>query len=180
MAINLDSVQYVVDLETLSTRKNAAIVSIGCVEFSLKDGILDEYFVNISPKSAKEHGLHIDKSTVQWWADQTQEARDSWMKDPVDLKTGLMGFEQFYQKACPIWGFGADFDIAILESAFYAIDYHKDKVYGEHLPWRFWDVYCLRTLSNVVKMKLEKTGINHNALHDAHAEAELIMKILKS
>ena len=180
MRIQQDDVQYVVDLETLSTRKNAVIVSIGAVAFSLRKGIIDEFEVNITPQSGKEVGLHIDKSTVQWWSEQSQEARDSWMENPTNIKDGLMQFENFYNRGCAIWGFGADFDIAVLESAFYAIGFHKDKPYGQHLPWQFWDVYCLRTMSNILSMKLEKTGTNHHALHDALAEAELIMKMLKT
>lgn len=180
MRIKQGDLQYVVDLETLSTRKNAAIVSIGAVAFSLEKGIIDEFEVNITPHSGKAAGLHIDKSTIQWWSEQSKEARDSWMKDPVSIEEGLAKFENFYNKGCPIWGFGADFDIAILESAFFAIGWHKDKPYGQHIPWQFWDVYCLRTLSNIVGIKLQKTGTNHHALHDAIAEAELILKILKT
>ena len=38
----------------------------------------------------------------------------------------------------------------------------------------------MRTLTSILGRKLEKTGINHNALHDAIAEAKLIMDMLKS
>ena len=102
------------------------------------------------------------------------------MKDPVPLTEARHKFADFYEVGNPIWGFGANFDISILESAYYAIGYDKDKGYGEHLPWKFWDIYCLRTLANVLGKKLQKTGVNHNALHDAIAEAKLIIEILKS
>ena len=96
------------------------------------------------------------------------------------MPEALHRLADFYEEKSPIWGFGANFDITILESAYYAIGYNKDNKDGEFLPWKFWDIYCLRTLSNIVNKKLQKTGINHNALHDAIAEAKLIIEILKS
>ena len=180
MRIKPSQPQFVVDLETLSTHANGCIVSIGAVKFSLEEGILEEFFVNVDPQSCKDVGLHFDKNTIEWWTKQSKEARDAWMKDPVPLTEALNKFADFYEPGNPIWGFGANFDIVLLESAYYAIGYDKDKVYGEHLPWKFWDIYCLRTLANVLGKKLEKTGVNHNALHDAIAEAKLIIEILRS
>ena len=180
MIIKPNQPQFVVDLETLSTRANACIVSIGVVKFTIQDGILEEFFVNVDPASCKEYGLHFDKDTIEWWTKQSKEARESWQKDPVSLPEALHRLADFYEKKSPIWGFGANFDITILESAYYAIGYNKDSKNREYLPWKFWDIYCLRTLSNILNKRLEKTGINHNALHDAIAEAKLIIEILKS
>lgn len=181
MRIKPDQPQVVVDLETLSTHANGCIVSIGAVKFNLNDGILEEFFINVDPTSCKEYGLHFDKHTIEWWTQQSKEAREAWQKDPVSLPEALHKFAEFYgDKSIPVWGNGANFDISILESAYYAIGYDKDKVYGEHLPWKFWDIYCLRTLTNILDKKLQKTGVNHNALHDAIAEAKLIIEILKS
>lgn len=180
MRIKPNQPQVVVDLETLSTHANACIVSIGAVKFTLEEGILDEFFVNVEPTTCKDVGLHFDKNTIEWWTKQTPEARKSWQENPIPLTDALLQFADFYETGNPIWGNGANFDITILESAYYAIGYDKDKEYGQHLPWKFWDIYCLRTLTNILDKKLEKTGINHNALHDAIAEARLIIDILKS
>ena len=168
--------QVVVDLETLSTRPNSGITSIGAVAFTLQDGIVDEFMINVDPASCKSYGLHIDKSTVDWWATQPKEAIDSWRKDPVPLEDAMNKFVDFYgDKSIPIWGNGSVFDITILESSMYALGYGT----GE-LPWKFWDIYDMRTLTSILGRKLEKTGINHNALHDAIAEAKLIIDMLKS
>ena len=176
MRIKPSDRQIVVDLETLSVRPNACITSIGAVSFNLEEGILEEFFMNVDPTTCKENGLHIDKSTVDWWASQPKEAIESWMKDPYPLDEAIDKFSIFYgDKSIPIWGNGSSFDITILESAYYALGWETGK-----LPWKFWDIYDMRTLTSILSRKLEKTGINHNALHDAIAEAKLLIEMLKS
>ena len=78
--------QIVVDLETLSSRPNSCIISIGAVAFTLQDGITEEFLINVDPVTCKEVGLHISKETIQWWSTQSKEAIDSWKKDPVPLQ----------------------------------------------------------------------------------------------
>lgn len=176
MRIKASDRQIVVDLETLSARPNACIVSIGAVAFTLQDGITEEFLINVDPLSCKEHGLHFDKETIQWWATQPKEAIDSWKKDPVPLPEAMQKFTEFYgTKPVPIWGNGSSFDITILESAYHSLGLERDGI-----PWKFWDIYDMRTLTSILGRKLEKTGINHNALHDSIAEAKLIIDMLKS
>ena len=68
--------QVVVDLETLSTRPNSCIVSIGAVAFNLQEAILDEFFINVDASDCRSHGLHIDRNTIEWWKKQSKEARN--------------------------------------------------------------------------------------------------------
>lgn len=168
--------QIVVDLETLSARPNSCIISIGAVAFTLQDGITEEFFINVDPLTCKEIGLHISKETVAWWASQPKEAIESWQKDPVPLKEAMQKFTEFYgNTSVPIWGNGSSFDITILESAYFALN---DEMIN--IPWKFWDIYDMRTLTSILGRRLEKTGINHNALHDSIAEAKLIIDMLSS
>lgn len=179
--IKPDQRQIIVDLETLSTRPNSCIVSIGAVAFTIKDGITEEFFINVDAASSKKFGLHIDPDTIDWWKKQSPEAIKSWQTNPVSLDTALNSFCTFYgPKSCPIWGNGSSFDITIMESALYAIGWGDDKGKGNHLPWKFWDIYDLRTLTNLFGVKVAKTQTNHNALHDALAEANTLLGILRS
>jgi DNA polymerase III epsilon subunit-like protein len=176
MKIKPSDRQIVVDLETLSARPNSCIISIGAVAFTLQDGITEEFFINVDPLTCKEIGLHISKETVAWWASQPKEAIESWQKDPVPLKEAMQKFTEFYgNTSVPIWGNGSSFDITILESAYFALN---DEMIN--IPWKFWDIYDMRTLTSILGRRLEKTGINHNALHDSIAEAKLIIDMLSS
>ena len=60
-----------------------------------------------------------------------------------------------------------------------AIRWNENRNIGEKFPWKFWDINCLRTLSNVLDKRLPKKN-NHNALDDATAQGNLLIEILKS
>ena len=165
------SKQIVVDLETLSIHPNACIVSIGAVLIEDME-ITDTFYINVDGRTCKEAGLHIDPDTIKWWGEQSKEAQEAWQKNPVPLQEAIDKFTLWYGKeSIPIWGYGANFDVVILENAFKAI--------GHHIPWKFWDIYCLRTMMNVLDKRLPKAN-NHNALDDANAQASMLLEILKS
>jgi DNA polymerase III epsilon subunit-like protein len=179
--VDVSKRQIVVDLETLSTQPNACIVSIGAVAFTIQDGITEEFFINVDPGSCKDYGLHVDPHTIEWWKEQTPQARKMWQENPVPLDEALDKFALFYgDTSIPIWGFGANFDVVILESAYTATGWNSQRPPTNKYPWMFWDIYCLRTMANVLGRRLEKTGVNHNALHDAVAETKLLLDILRS
>ena len=165
------SKQIVVDLETLSTHPNACIVSIGAVLIEDME-ITDTFYINVDGRTCKEAGLHIEQDTIKWWSEQSKEAQEAWQKNPVPLQEAIDKFTLWYGKeSIPIWGYGANFDVVILESAYRALDMN--------IPWKFWDISCLRTLMNVLDKRLPKAN-NHNALDDATAEAKVLIEILKS
>ena len=83
-----------IDIETLSTASNAAIVSIGACTFSLDDDAVaagygaKTFLVGIHPDfydfgtltppiSGTGNSFHVDPKTVAWWKKQSKEARDS-------------------------------------------------------------------------------------------------------
>ena len=70
--------QIMVDLETISTANNAVIVSIGATRFTLHEGIIDKFSINVDPFDAKKYGLHIDPDTIAWWKKQPKEVSDLW------------------------------------------------------------------------------------------------------
>jgi len=171
--------QIVVDLETFSCRPNAVIVSIGAVKFSLTEGLKEEFFVNLDPKTSFDLGLHVSPDTINWWKMQSKEAIESWSLNPVPVRDGMLSFLNFYgpDRNTPIWGNGSSFDVSILESTIHALEFPNLR---NKAPWNYWDIYCMKTLTNILGHRLEKTGVNHNALHDAQAEAKLIIKMLQS
>ena len=169
--MDINGKHIVVDLETLSTKSNAAIVSIGAVKIEGLE-IVDTFYCNVDARHGKELGLDIDKDTVDWWANQPIEYQKVWQVDPLRMEHALTRFTTWYGKeSLPIWGYGANFDVVILESAYRALDMN--------IPWKFWDISCLRTLMNVLDKRLPKAN-NHNALDDATAEAKVLIEILKS
>ena len=169
--MNINGKHVVVDLETLSTHADACIVSIGAVLIDNLE-IADTFYINVDGRTCKEAGLHIEPDTIKWWGEQSKEAQEAWQKNPVPLQEAIDKFTLWYGKeSIPIWGYGANFDVVILESAYRALNMP--------FPWKFWDISCLRTIMNVLDKRLPKAN-NHNALDDATAEAKVLIEILKS
>jgi hypothetical protein len=170
----MSNIQVMIDLETMSTRSNAAICSIGAVKFSVEDGILDKFYKTIDARSAKEYGLHFSKDTVEWWRQQNTEALRALTIDCVELDEALDKFTEWYgEKGIPTWGNGAGFDNVIMENAYFAI--------GKVRPWKYWHDRCYRTLKNLIVVEEDsREGVYHNALHDAIHQTNHLLKILRS
>ena len=160
------------DLETLSTRPDAAIIVIGAIRFDRKGKILsiedsDTFYRRISIKSCTDAGLRVDESTVAWWKNQDKNARYEALEntDRVSLKSALEDFSMWIgNKDVCIWGNGDDFDCTILGESFSRLNMK--------IPWKFWMTRDCRTifdLANIKKRDLP-TGSEHHALHDCYRQ----------
>lgn len=105
-------ISAMLDLETLSTRNDAAIISIGLVKFDA-NGVIDS--AGWALDKSKITG-HIDVGTVVWWMDQNEAARDFSFRgkeDPVAVSHQVAAF----LKGCDeVWANDPDFDHVILKS----------------------------------------------------------------
>ncbi len=158
------------DLETMGTGANSAIIAIGAVRFD-KDGIKAKFCATINLQSSIDFGLEIDANTVIWWMDQSDEARKAF-KSGNNLSTVLLGFSEWIGDNARVWGNGAAFDNVLLSNA-----YKKTSL---PMPWKFWDDMCYRTIKNLHKdVKFERVGTYHNAVDDAESQALHLIEIAK-
>lgn len=170
------------DLETLGTRAGCTILSIGAVMFDPETKMLGaRFYVVINRYSCKQCGLFEDTDTLKWWEEQSPSARkvltlsDSNSSEP--LETALTSFKHFLSnhgaENVRVWGNGADFDNAILQSAWAAC-------MRTPLPWEFWNNRCYRTLKGFLsRVKITRIGTHHNALDDAIDQAVHAMVIME-
>ena len=167
-------IQVMLDLETMSVRSNASIASIGAVKFEVSTGIVDTFYRTVDLRTCKAVGLHVDPETVEWWNQQSKEARQALLKDNVSLSQALDDFSQWFgTSSLPVWGNGAGFDNVIMENAYQAI--------GSKRPWRPWEDRCYRTIKNIIQVPIdERQGVYHNALDDALHQTRHLLKILGS
>ena len=92
-----------IDLETLSTRPNAIILTIGAVRFD-RNGPqkpleeLDTFYRRIQMQTCIEVGLHHCKETTKWWLSQDTEAKKEAfkMEGRVPLKEMLTDFTNWF------------------------------------------------------------------------------------
>ena len=103
------------DLETLGTRPGDIILSIGAVKFSVDTGLGEGVYLTIDAESCRTAGLRAQKSTLEWWAKQSSEAREAAFKGEFSLNVALTKFSMWMPPVddAVVWGNGANFDNAL-------------------------------------------------------------------
>jgi len=169
------------DLETMGTGPNSAIIAIGAVRFdayseisdACESGILDRFYEVVSLESSTSAGLDIDPSTVMWWLRQSEKAREQFERNVIPLEKALRLFADWVGKDPVMWGNGAAFDNVILANA-----YVKTSLLQ---PWAFWADHCYRTVKSLYpQVEMERVGTHHCAVDDAESQARHLMRIFAS
>lgn len=163
------------DLETLSTRPDAVVLSIGGA--ARVDGELTSFYAPAGKEEQTER--HLDPNTLAWWKKRGSLWDEIWQEhsDAPPLSTVLDNLQTWIASMGTdddeifVWGNGANFDVAILEHAY--------KTYGRLPPWAFWNVRDLRTLKHLAELKGVFTkpvreGTHHNARDDAIYQLAMI------
>lgn len=162
----------VIDLETMGTGGNTAIVSLGAAILESDDGQIEKTFhYNISLESSLKAGLKVTADTIMWWLKQNEDARDALIHPtPCDLALVLDEFSTFFtSNGCDyLVGNGSSFDNAILSDAYKAL--------GVPQCWHYSADRCLRTYREAAGYpeRPKREGTYHSALDDAMYQAECL------
>lgn len=169
------STSIMLDLETLGTRPDCVILTLGAIKFdpfSEKEPGPGIYFrLDIEDQLAK--GRTVDDSTIEWWAQQDPKVREEAMGEGgerVDIAKLKYELNKFLVGVDYIWAQGPAFDIVILE------DLYRSQGWG--FPWHFWQIRDSRTLFGVHGDPREAGRDQaHNALMDCYYQAIGVQKI---
>ena len=164
--------EVMIDIETLSTRPNAVILTIGAIKFDRKGPLkkleeMDQFYVRISKESCELSGMIIDEGTVQWWSRQDKEIQYEALENPVDrleIKDALVKLKEWIGHSTLIWGNGSDFDCTILTEAY--------KLCNLKPPWSFWNTRDVRTAFDFGKVHVWDLPDNfkHHPVHDCYRQ----------
>jgi hypothetical protein len=178
---NPTAAHIVLDLETLSTKPNAAVIAIGAVAVSATGAIVGEFHIAVDGYS--QPGRDIDAATLAWWEEQTPEAKAASLQatDHVSATVAMCKFsawvlEMADSTTVKMWGNGSSFDCTILSSL-----YAQCHELGYPQPWAWWNDRDMRTLVDAfptAKQVGDFEGIKHHALHDARHEAKQLAKAI--
>lgn len=155
-----------IDLETLGTKPNSAILSIGAVYFD-KDGLGEEFYANVDLQDSIDSGFDIDASTVYWWLSQSSETGKVLSQYKTPLVNAINSIHYFVNKGVKVWANSPSFDLVMLKN-------HFDKL-GFETPWDFWNELDFRTFVATTGAERVKPKIAHDALEDAKAQAQTII-----
>jgi hypothetical protein len=167
-------IDIMLDLETLSSAPNAAIIAIGATTFNTAENC--SFYCVVDAKNSQALSGHVSADTALWWMRQSTEARDAVSKTPgYLLADALQRFREFCDpyEDVRVWGNGADFDNVVLRQAYERL--------GMPAPWSHRGNRCYRTLKNLrPDIAFEPFGVAHNALDDATAQAMHAERILQA
>lgn len=167
-----------IDIETLGTKSNSVILSLGAVVFDLKTGkTYNTFYKKISIQSCLDLNMVVEESTFNWWMNQDSQAkRDAFNNKGLDLKDVLCDFSDWIDWSdMEVWGNSNRFDLGIIENAYTKV--------GKKIPWRFYNERDCRTLVSfnpLLKDYDNFKGTKHNALDDCFFQIGYCSKIYNS
>lgn len=163
-----------IDLETLATTPDAAILTIGACLFDPKgNDVHSTYYERIKLESQENYGRVINEDTLAWWSQQDKQIQEDAFgegDDRIDLKDAMKKLYTFGLGSSNVWSHGSIFDIVIVEN----ICRH----FQQAVTWKFWEVRDTRTLFDLANIEVKIQG-KHNALTDAIAQSKAVQTAYK-
>src|SRR4051812_9428940 len=125
--LDLSVRRIMIDLETMSSAKDAAIISLGAVQFGhgVSPDSAVHFYQKCDPQDSERWGLHVDKSTMEWWDKQDPAIRAEAFSGTQPLAQMLTAFESWALnnfgdlENVELWSRGSDFDLVVLPNAYY-------------------------------------------------------------
>jgi hypothetical protein len=165
-----------IDLETLATSSDAAILTIGAVKFDPfgrehQEADMDSFYVRVDLDSCDEIGLVTNDDTIAWWANQSKAAQEEAFSENnrIHIRDAFDQLYKFCWGAKRVWSNGAAFDIVICETVFKRIQ--------KATPWSFWQVRDVRTAFDLGINPERPSVTAHHALEDAYHQAVGIQNV---
>lgn len=161
-----------IDLETLSSDTDAPVIQIGATAFSFATGEYGETITILVCPDLRKYPASL--STVAWWMQQDQAARDSVARCAAEGRSpyeALRDLRSFIENNCvadvEVWAMPPEFDLTILAN--------MARLEGAKLPWKYNKTRDLRTLESLVGCRSAdriKATVAHDAGADALAQAQ--------
>lgn len=164
-----------IDIETLSSESNAAVIQIGACAFNIAGGCAEPWSMIVKPDLDK---TPASLSTIAWWMQQNEAARShmaTCAESGVPPAVALEGLDAYIKQWCEpkfdAWAMPPEFDLVILR--------HLGNTTGRVMSWRFdrtRDLRTLESLANCTKADRVPATVPHDAGYDAQAQALTAIK----
>jgi len=166
-------IHAMIDLETLSTRPEAVILTLGGIKFNphLQEQPHDPLYLRVDVDSQTKMGRHVMQETLDWWAKQPPDIAEDALSesDRCSLEDTTRQFNKWCVGVEVFWCQGPLFDYAILQ--------HLYAQLNKPCPWNYWQIRDSRTLFSLLPQDdtNPRPGY-HNALADADYQAKKVQK----
>ena len=163
-----------IDLETLATSPDAALLTIGACKFNPHGAdIHSTYYERIILETQEGYDRVINEDTLSWWSQQDKQIQEDAFgegEDRIDLKDAMKKLYTFGLGTSNVWSHGSIFDVVIVEDVC--------RSFQQAVTWKFWEVRDTRTLFDLADISVRIEG-KHNALTDAVAQAKAVQQAYK-
>jgi len=157
------NLQSMVDIETLSSEPDGAIIAIGLCVFN-EGAILDSSEILIDPRLAPGHR---NPDTLNWWNEQDPEVFKKMMSGTIPPWTACEIMNEHFKVWEPktLWANPPTFDISMLR--------HLFKMYDQPFPMHYTSERDFRTMKSFAKeMGIDYSEpYNSRTAHDAESDA---------
>lgn len=170
-------IHAMLDLETLSTRHDAAIISIGLVKFD-NNAVIDSqgWAFDLSKVTG-----HIDPSTVAWWMNQNEAAREFSFKGKEDPHQVAQAAKVFLTGCDEVWANDPDFDHVTLKSWWASLAPKPGPFPIHHRAARSFRTLMAEGRACGVDTSAAYSGkVAHNPIDDAAAQARAVILVRKA
>ena len=173
----------VIDIETLSLKNTAVILSIGAAAITESSEPAGLFYERVSVDSCLDKGMTIDADTLAWWLKQSSPFMNIYGgTDIVDALCNLFAWMTELGYDCStvnIWGNGPEFDNAIITNAAYRL---LPKSVVNDMLWDYRRNQSVRTLWHINEMlglgvTYKYDYPKHVAVFDAIVEAEFVGEV---
>ncbi len=173
----MDSVM--VDLETMATGPNAAVIQVGFVPFNSRTGEVSEdvFAADVDLHSSILMGGDVDAETIAFWRDQGGLKRGA--QPSLSMMTCLRRLSKWFEKfpeVKRVWAQGPSFDVAILDGY-----YRRAKIPA---PWAYNSARDTRTAYDLAKelgwSKPAGTEADHSSIEDCQRQIVCLMSALST
>lgn len=167
-------------LETLGTRLTSVIVQVAAVAFNLEGEIRNRIVLNIHPQLSMDAGFTVDWATIEWWMNQSSEAKKTVFADKIHPlhhpSTAIQKFNAFIEdnngSDALLWSH-KDFDFSRLE-------YHMSHLcLKPAFSYRSaMDIRTLLKIAGIEKKDLSEDAslVKHSAIDDCLYQVGTVLK----
>lgn len=175
-----------VDLETASTKENAAILSWAMVAFSTNGEEIPDFIFErvVTLRSCFFAGMKIEVDTQEWWEKQTPQAKHHILTGEADsirtvAKDAYMQLEALAESHdIYLWSRGIDFDLPKIKWCFEHL-LEKDE---KDFPFKFshkMDVRTVLKFMEIDQSQFQFEGVQHRSKDDCMHDIRMIQEAYK-
>jgi exodeoxyribonuclease VIII len=170
------TIHAMIDLETLSTRPDAVILSLGGIKFDpyTQNQPHDPLYFKVDVDSQTNMGRHVMQETLDWWATQPEKIQEDALgeQDRISLEECVRSINKWSVGVDVFWCQGPLFDYAILQNLYAQLE--------KPVPWQYWSIRDSRTLFSLFREQEVAKQDAHNALADCDYQAKKVQRYYKA